>query len=181
MFILAIDILLSLVLAGNTATVTVTLDSATPQTFAGAQAFLQTPADWTLSGGSSPEYNWWSTTLLANPGGKVVLALYGDPLNTPIAPMTAYTLTFDAPSPGCVSFGSYTFTDYCIPSRVASVGGVDITGVIVSSCEANCPGDRNGDGVVDISDLSLWLVAYGCGANLDDGARLLSHFGSVCR
>jgi hypothetical protein len=87
---------------------------------------------------------------------------------------------------------SLYFVDHALtPAEIAGFGPADADGI----SPAPCPGDVNGDAVVDLTDLATLLAHFGAASgatpadgNLDgdgdvdlaDLTQLLSHFGSAC-
>jgi hypothetical protein len=71
--------------------------------------------------------------------------------------------------------------------RLGGAGNASGTGLLLVTCTPSCPADLNGDGVVDASDLSTMLGAWGTAAgdvdndgttNASDIAVLLSAWGN---
>lgn len=176
---LLFNVLLSLSQTQSTASVAVSIVPADIEAneFDGAQIVLRIPPGATLSRVETEEYNWLDVLTLQD-GGAVAVGLfgYGGPFggSPPVAPLTACTVVFDLTAPiDCVAFANYG--PACIPTKVAA-NGIDATFELVPTC---CGGDRDGDGDVDIADLTNLLSHYGCGPRngLNELADLLSNYG----
>ncbi|TVQ64004.1 MAG: hypothetical protein EA379_02935 [Phycisphaerales bacterium] len=60
------------------------------------------------------------------------------------------------------------------------VDGINITAIAPACEDVDCPGDLNGDGVVDFDDLSEVLGSFGTTYSFEDLSEVLANFGATC-
>ena len=93
----------------------------------------------------------------------------------------SWELSDIAPGAGTIRL-RFTASDIGGDTQSVVEAGVDAILITAHECDDNpvCPGDLNGDSVVDVSDILIAIDGFGTDYQVEDILDVLAHFGSAC-
>ena len=93
----------------------------------------------------------------------------------------SWELSDIAPGAGTIRL-RFTASDIGGDTQSVVEAGVDAILITAHECDDNpvCPGDLNGDSVVDVSDILIAIDGFGTDYQVEDILEVLAHFGSAC-
>ena len=93
----------------------------------------------------------------------------------------SWELSDIAPGAGTIRL-RFTASDIGGDTQSVVEAGVDAILITAHECDDNpvCPGDLNGDSVIDVSDILIAIDGFGTDYQVEDILEVLAHFGSAC-
>ena len=93
----------------------------------------------------------------------------------------SWELSDIAPGAGTIRL-RFTASDIGGNTQSVVEAGVDAILITAHECDDNpvCPGDLNGDSVIDVSDILIAIDGFGTDYQVEDILDVLAHFGSAC-
>jgi subtilisin family serine protease len=93
----------------------------------------------------------------------------------------SWELSDIAPGAGTIRL-RFTASDIGGDTQSVVEAGVDAILITAYECDDNpvCPGDLNGDSVIDVSDILIAIDGFGTDYQVEDILEVLAHFGSAC-
>ena len=133
--------------------------------------------------GASPYTDTLDVELSVDGGGWTVLEYVGPTGNEVDGGWfnVSWELSDIAPGAGTIRL-RFTASDIGGDTQSVVEAGVDAILITAHECDDNpvCPGDLNGDSVVDVSDILIAIDGFGTDYQVEDILEVLAHFGSAC-